>query len=265
MKQNVGLWILICVVFTSCKTKKTGVIDTLSQKEINNVTNIKKFVKYQEGITQNFQTFYINSDVQYSGNGMSQKIHAEIAMEKDKFIFITIRFFGIVMAKALITPNQVRYYEKLGKNYYDGDFQSLSNWMGIPLDFSKIQNVILGDPISKITEATYVFEKTDSKIKLTEKDNLTINHIFEFNLSDLLLAQQAINQVQEERQMIVRYADRNKVSDSVHVILPSILSIETIQPDQKHQIDLKHASVKVNTTVNYTYTVPNGYERIYIK
>jgi hypothetical protein len=47
------------------------------------------------------------------------------------------------MAKASITPTSVSYYG----TYFEGDFSALSQWLGTDLDYNKIQNMLLGEPL----------------------------------------------------------------------------------------------------------------------
>lgn len=84
---------------------------------------------------------------------------------------VSIRFLGITMAKALITPKEVKYYEKINGTYFEGDYASLSEWLGTDLDFNKIQNMLLGQPIDDLTQQKYLSEVTDSFYKL----NATVN------------------------------------------------------------------------------------------
>ena len=43
---------------------------------------------------------------------------------------LTLKFFGIPMAKALITPTRVSYYEKINNTYFDGDYSILTKMIG---------------------------------------------------------------------------------------------------------------------------------------
>ena len=257
--------IISFVLVVSCKSASnyTQSKDTVVAPE--KITNIQKLQHYQELTPLVFNTLQINSDVEYTSKSTSQKVHAEINIEKDKFIHITIRFFGITMAKALLTPTEVKYYEKLGKTYYQGDYQSLSKWLAIPLDYKTVQNLVLGRAITEVTASNFDFEKTDSKITLTEKNNLTINHIFEYDFPSLNLNQQDIKQIKENRALHLVYSDWTTAIETQPIRLPKDILIEASQEVSVHTIALKHASLKINETVNDTYTVPNGYERIYTK
>jgi hypothetical protein len=39
-------------------------------------------------------------------------------------------------------------HEKINNSYFEGDFSSLSQWLGTDLDYSKIQNLLLGQAMT---------------------------------------------------------------------------------------------------------------------
>jgi hypothetical protein len=45
--------------------------------------------------------------------------------------------------KSIDNSNSVSYYEKIKGTYFEGDF-SVSQWLGTDLDYSKIQNLLVG-------------------------------------------------------------------------------------------------------------------------
>jgi hypothetical protein len=59
------------------------------------------------------------------------------------------------MAKASITPTSVSYYEKIKGTYFEGDFSALSQWLGTDLDYNKIQNMLLGEPLDDLSKGKY--------------------------------------------------------------------------------------------------------------
>lgn len=259
------LQLLCLVILASCKSKKTAIDVVASKRDFEKVNSFKKFKKIQEQIKQDFTSVILESDVNYSAGGMRQKAHAEIRLLRDQKIHITVRYFGITMAKAILTPNAVNYYEKLGGSYYQGDYTAISNWMGVPLDFYTIQNIVLGKTIEDFSDETYDFERLSNKFRITEKESLAINHIFEFNISDMLLREQRFFQKTEDREMIVSYDERIYTMDSVSVLLPKKIDILASQKAKAYRIGLYHNSIKLNKKTSYAYKVPNGYKRLEIK
>ena len=149
--------VLISVFVVSCKSKAVAVQNNNTTETVAKKDN-KAIEKHYEN-KLDFSTLYIKASAKYVDEKQSQNVTAEIRIEKDKQILISVRFLGITMAKALITPSKVSYYEKINGTYYDGDFTSLSKWLGTELDYEKVQNILLGQAVLNLKK-----EKYDSKI-----------------------------------------------------------------------------------------------------
>jgi hypothetical protein len=166
MKKYGLLFVLITLI--SCKSK-SGVVMT-APKENKNTTSSVIEKLYQN--KNDFSTLYIKSSANYADEKMSQNVTAEIKIKKDEQILVSVRFLGITMAKALITPEGVSYYEKINGSYFEGDFKGLSQWLGTDLDYSKIQNLLVGQAIDDLTKGKYKeTHEADQKYRLEDLSN----------------------------------------------------------------------------------------------
>lgn len=255
---------VVCLLF-ACKAKK-AVTEQVITKEISvGEITLQKLIAHQSGIKQDFKTAVILSDLQYEGKGMSQQLSAEIRLKKDEIIHINIRFFGISMAKALITPQEVKYYEKMGGTYFEGNYDTLSNWMGTPLNFQIIQNIILGKTIDDLQVGKYTFAKTEQTAVVQTSVTDAFVKTFEFTNPDLVLKKQIVNQPSKGRMVQIDYNDYVNKVDDTPLIIPQKISIKANQVNDSHTIELQHSSIKLNEEITFPYTIPDGYERIYAK
>ena len=154
--KKIALLVALTVFTVSCKTKAIAVAASNEPvKEANYMTAKKIIENYYNNKTQ-FSTLYIKSSARYADDKQTQNVSAEIKIKKDEQILVSIRVLGITMAKALITPTSVNYYEKLGGKYFEGDFTSLSQWLGTDLDYNKIQNMLFGEAFDVLTKGKYI-------------------------------------------------------------------------------------------------------------
>src|SRR6478736_983501 len=160
MRKYIGLVFLVFLV--SCKAKKAVVTSAKPTKEVT----AEKIIASHYNLKNDFKTLYIKSDVRYRDDYQSQNVSAEIKIQKNEKILLSIRFLGITMAKALITPTEVKYYEKINGNYFEGDFSTLSRWLGTDLDFYKIQNLLIGEALEDLTKGKYDFSIEENLYKL---------------------------------------------------------------------------------------------------
>ena len=138
-----GLFILMIVFLGSCKPKQVFVdtkTPTAVVKDSNAITS-GKIIQNHYSNKIGFSTLYIRASAKYKHEDDSQSVSAEIKIKKDEKILVSIRFLGITMAKALITPTEVKYYEKIGGTYFEGNYEALSQWLGTDLYFIEIQKI----------------------------------------------------------------------------------------------------------------------------
>ena len=260
--KKAALVVVLTVFMISCKSKAVIVAASNEPVAPANYLSAKKIIENYYTNKNEFSTLYIKSSARYADDKQTQNVTAEIRIKKDEQILISIRFLGITMAKALITPTMVSYYEKINGNYFEGDFSSLSQWLGTDLDYNKIQNMLLGQAIDDLTKGKYIESLLEHTYRLDDTSNINTKKSFFLDADKFLVQKQEITQTAEERMIKVAYAD-NKVYNEG--ILPSSVLIKTFQKKGNTEINLEYNSVTFNQELSFPYSVPNGYKRIIIK
>lgn len=255
---------MICVsssfLVVSCKVKGK-VVEETKKADSNNIS-AERIVKNFYANKNEFNTLYIKSNVKYRDEKQSQNLTAEIKIKKDEQILVSIRFLGITMAKALITPTSVSYYEKLNSTYFEGDFSTLSKWLGTDLDYNKVQNILVGQAMDDLTKGKYQDSLVDQSYRLEDLSKNNTKKLFFFDKNSFLLNKQAISQTNENRNIEVLYSDYKKYNE---ISIPSDIVINAEQDKGKTEINLGYNNITVNEELNFPYSVPNGYKRILIK
>ena len=135
MKKH--LTILLLILLASCKSKAV-----LLEGNASNTISADKIIMSYDNNKIDFSTLYIKASAKYEDDKQSQNVQAEIKIKKNEKILVSIRILGFTVAKALITPTSVQYYEKVGSKYFEGDYAGLSKWLGTDLDFQKFLNYL---------------------------------------------------------------------------------------------------------------------------
>lgn len=242
----------------SCKTKSAVVNTPKIDTEVIGKNTIDNY--YNNKLA--FSTLYIKSDVHYDNGKQSHNVSAEIKLKKDEQILVSIRFLGITMAKALITPTSVRYYEKINSSYFEGDFSMLSQWLGTDLDFEKVQNMILGRAIDDLKKGKYKESSANQTIQLDEVSDSKLKKSFVFDAKTFLLQNQEIEQTSESRKIQIGYTNHSEYKEAT---IPLKLFIKALQPKGTTEINLEYNSLTFNEELTFPYSVPNDYKRIIIQ
>jgi hypothetical protein len=255
MRKYIAFVLLVLVC--SCKSKKA----VIAEGSASNVLTADKIIKNHYNIKKNFSTLYIKSSASYKDDSQSQNVTAEIKIKKDEKILISIRFLGITMAKALITPNEVKYYEKINGSYFEGDYAGLSQWLGTDLNFQKVQNMLIGQALDDLKNGKYKTTIEDKLYKLQDASDSNTSKAFYFESEHFLIKRQEITQESQDRSLQVSYPNHKEFAEA---ILPLNLVIEAIQMKRKTNISIDYNQVTFNEELSFPYSVPEAYKRIFI-
>lgn len=256
MKKGIAI-LLVLFTFASCKTKQA----LLGEQSASEAKSTKEIVDGHYKNTKDFKTLHIQASASYKDRKQSQKISADIKIKKDETILVSVRFLGITMAKAIITPTRVSYYEKINGTYFDGSYAVLSRWLGTELDYAKVQNMLTGEALYDLTKGLYQASLDKEKYKLQSMDRSAITKQFFFEGSNYLLKEQIIAQGgTEPRSLDIQYPAYKEYPKAV---LPAAIKIEAEQKDTV-TINIDYNSVTFDENLTFPYDVPEGFNQIFI-
>ncbi|WP_396211843.1 DUF4292 domain-containing protein [Flavobacterium sp.] len=253
MKKYLALLLLFTIV--SCKTKAV-----LAKGTASNSMSSDKIIENHYKNKTDFSTLYIKADVNYKDEKQSQNVTAEIKIKKDEMILVSVRFLGITIAKGLITPQGVKYYEKMNGKFFEGNYKTLSDWLGTDLDFQKVQNMLIGQALDNLKKNKYKSSLEEGLYKL-ENSDATIEKKYFFEASKFLVKKQQINQPVQNRMLKILYDDYKEYPEAN---MPIGLLVEATQGKEKTNIKVDYKAFTFNEELSFPYSVPSNYEQIFI-
>lgn len=251
------LGFIVLATLFSCKAKLPVVKESVATNELS----ADKIINQHYKTRKDFKTAYIKADIEYKDEKQSQNVSAEIKIQKDKTIMISVRFLGFTVAKGIVTPTSVSYYEKIGSQYFEGDYTSLSKWLGTDLDFFKLQNLLLGTAIDDLKKNNYKAAIVDNLYKLENKKFNETEKFFYFEAENYFLKRQEIDQKFKNRSISILY---NEYKDFATFTLPTQILINVENESKKTTINIEYKSAIFNEELSFPYKVPDGYNKINI-
>ncbi len=241
----------------SCKSKAI-----VAEGKASEMLTPDKIISNHYANRKDFSTLYIKAAAHYEDDKQSQNVTAEIKIKRNEMILVSIRFLGITMAKALITPQNVKYYEKINGNYFEGDYSTLSKWLGTDLDFNKVQNMLLGQALDNLNKGKFATSIDTKLYKLEDNSDPNTSKSYFFEADKFLLKKERIAQNEQERMLQILYPNFAEYNP---MALPASIAISAIQKQKKTDITIEYNNVTFNEELSFPYSVPEGYERIFIK
>ncbi|MAN58919.1 MAG: deoxyuridine 5'-triphosphate nucleotidohydrolase [Flavobacteriaceae bacterium] len=253
MLHRLSLLLLFLVILSACGTARRT---ASANKSIETET----IVQSHRAASPAFNTLAARMQVVYEDEDQLQSITVSLRMEKDKAIWIKASLLGITMAKVLITPTQVQYYETIGGTYFDGDFALLGEWLGTEIDFNQAQAILLGQSLFRLNPDTYTASVVQDKYKLQP-----LQQPQDFIHSVLLLPKsfkvysETLSQPSKGRNLSVRYGPYEQIEANY---FPTEIEILATGNDSKTRITMNYRKIDVDVSVSFPFTIPEGYDKI---
>lgn len=243
-------------ILSSCGSgKRVGRIVT---KDAEAASVIKKHYKTEV----DFKTLSGKLKTIYQDEEKTQTVNLSFRMEKDKAIWMSAQIVGFPVAKAYITPTKVSYYEKFSKSFFEGDFSLLSNMLGTPLDFNKLQNLLIGQTIYDLRDETYTISQSSQGYQFMPVDESGIKKMFLLDPINFKASAQQLAQVDENRSVTVTYSKYQEISGK---LFPKEIKIIASEAGKSTNIELVYRSLVFNEGVSFPFEIPSGYDEISVK
>lgn len=246
--------LFLSFIIISCRGTKN-----ITSSEIDMSLSAKNIVEEYLKAEPKFKTLASRVQVQYQDDKSSQSMTVSLRIEKDKTIWISASILGFTMAKLMITPDKVSYYESIDNTYFDGDFSLLSHWLGVDVDFKMAQNILLGNTIFPLEAKNYTLSVSNNHYTFTPKKQ---HSVFEhtFLLNTLFRAEsQRLIQPKKQRNLEINYEDYQIINNQ---IFPKNIQITAQEGDSQTSISLDYRNIDVNANVSFPFKIPNGYKEL---
>jgi hypothetical protein len=213
-------------------------------------------------ITNSFdkQTIEAKLKVTYKDVKNEQKFNVKLKVAKDKVIWLSATYFGILVARAEITPTTVRYYEKINKTYFTGNFQLLKEVLGADVTFLQLQNMLLGQSIADLKAQKYTSViDNNAYLLVPSAEKALLDVLFWINPTHFKLDKQELRNLEKNQTLKVAYTAYTQIEDET---FPKKIEIRAKEHKKFTNIDIEYKSVIFSKDIATPFKVPNGYKQV---
>lgn len=246
---------LIVLGITSCKSKKA-----ISDSKDISALSTNRIINRHYHNNFNKRTIYAKLNVRYKDPRTSVNIGIKLRLEKNKTIWMSATKLGIPVAKLKITPTSVRYYEKLHKTYFDGDFSLISQWLGADMDFNKVQNILLGQAVINLKKGKYTssVENDVYQLKPIDKHKL-LKVLFLLNPDNFKLEKQEIRNPDKEQLLAITYQNYQEIKGEQ---IPKNIYIKAVDNKNTTTLKIEYKTIEFNKVLTFPFNIPDGFKEI---
>jgi len=256
MIQRILVVVIMTVLLVSCgSSRRAGKIVTKNTEAASIISR-----HYVE--EANYKTASGKLRAVYQDEEKSQSVNLSFRMEKDRAIWMSASILGFPVAKIYITPSSVSYYEKVSQSYFEGDFRLISDFLGTPLDFQKLQNLLIGQAIYDLRNEEYEFTQSPKGFQFVQQEEGPMDKMFLLDGRTLKAAAQQLAQAKDNRNLTVTYSDYQVVDG---IVFPEEIRIIASENGSSTNIEITYKNISFNEDVTFPFEIPSGYEEISLK
>ena len=248
---------IFLLTLISCGTQKSA---TKNAEEMKTLEIINHSLKQKPVFTH----LTIQSKIQADIDGNSIGLNGKIYIQNEKKIWVNVSKFGINAARAVITPNGFKAYEKLDRTYIDGDFTYFNHLLKVDfIDYQTLQNLLLGRIFTEMKPTDFQSEIVDNQYVLTYKQNENLaanpkegNYIQTYVFgNDYLLRKAVIKDPNSKMELHVDYSNWLKVG--VQLFPKNVKVLVKDKKTQKVELEYNNFTFEQSET---PFEIPSGYK-----
>ncbi len=240
--NRLSLFIVILFLSSCVGTKWATKTTTQSAKSV---------LKKAEYNTNDIRWFTTNIKGKADFDKTSVPISAQLRMRKDSVIWMSMSaLMGIEAVRVHITPDSVKFINRLNSTYFVGGIESLSVKYNLPLSFYELQDVLLAS-ISPKENSSYTLDVTPEAYTLFSSSNQNV-----IKLNTSYLPVEVFHSRSDSQFVKINYQNYLQ-TDSIW--LPKSVSIDAQSSEKTAKATLNYSKATVNRPKKVKFSIPSSY------
>ena len=208
---------------------------------------------------ENISTFRARIKVEYNDQKRKQSVNVNFRLEDNKTFWMSANML-IPIAKVLITPEEVLFYEKFQKTYYKGDIAFINQQLGTNFSFNDLQNIFLGYPISDFkNEKIERISHPQYYVLSPKTKGLRFRPTYFYDPVNFRLKEQRFLVAASGQSLSIKYIQNQQVEGK---LVPKKIEVSTFDGTNFLQISLDYLRVDFPKKLTAPFSIPVGYKKI---
>jgi YD repeat-containing protein len=161
----------------------------------------------------------------------------------------------VPLARVLITPKQLQFYEKINRRYAQFDFQQVKKHLGVPVDYEMIERIITAGPLDTraLKRAKLTFSQ-NNYILSSRKRGVSLK--WTYDAAFRLVSQEFSD---GETSVRVDYDGYRRIDNQW---VPQQLMGSLNSVDKTTVLKLQYKQTQLNANFQMPFEIPKGYSKI---
>lgn len=267
------LWIfpllLLLLLLSSCRTHKI-MVNGKPARNLSTSRILDSAMKHQ--FAPGYFSTKLSVDAEWADDSQSFKVN--LRMKKDSIVWLQVQKM-VIVAQTIVTLDSVKYIKKIGDcEYWARNIDSLSALLNYDIDYSMLQDIILGNPVAldpdekykspADTGFYYLSSHRKGKIRRAMAHDRAprkhpIIYQYRFFPETFKTYQVNISDMNDSTSLNIIYPEYEMVDS---VLVPAAAEIEATRGLKKVKLFIKYSRTKLNEKTDFPFTVPESCKKL---
>ncbi|MBK6265176.1 DUF4292 domain-containing protein [Marivirga sp. S37H4] len=238
--------IVILVLVSSCGKK------LLPTSSIEKEYGLERF---------DFEYLQTKSKIKFASEDKSLSSSATIRMKKDSIIWVSLSpILGIEAARGFINQDTIVFLDRVNKEVYRYNYESLSNMLNFEVDFQMVQSILLGNQVFEFTKDDE-YDKKGNLLKIDQRrDRFLIQTIANKDIRKVKNVM--VKELPDGNDMSMVFDNFNQISNQAF----PFKSLVTVLSKAKNgtattTIEINHSKVDIGANpISFPFSVSSKYD-----
>ncbi len=201
----------------------------------------------------------------------NHNISGTLRIKKDEAIYISLApVLGIEIARAIITPDSLKFLNRLESSYYIGHIGFLNSMLNTSFDFEILQALLIGNDFEGYNKDSFVIVEDENHIILHdperyalknphESKSMVFNQYLWIDPTNNRIKKNIINELGLQRSISAEYSNFEQIKDEK---IPVKLNLLFSDPSSYADLSLQYMRISLNEPQQMNFSVPSRYEPI---
>ena len=257
------LTLFACKASKRTSTKTTTTTPTSADAPLS----ISTVLMNMHGNNVDFERMNGDAGVDYKGQPMNIAVSSTVRWRRDSVIWMNVRKLGFSVARIQVTRDSVFVVNYLQSSYVAKNLSYIEKTFGVPLDFSILQDILLGNPVFLTEKEQLTLEKPNNgDIILRGRDDQW-KATYRIDATNFAVKEMLFEELGTNRLLKICYKNYGnvRVPNCTQQNFSYLRTIDVESPQTGKVsvvLEVDTESLEINVPKNIKFEIPNHYQRV---
>jgi len=267
--RRLSLYLILVLLVSSCSSTKKAIREPLKEEGADYLINKLKNNEIK------FNTLSAKFSATYFRDRKKTNISGQLRIKRDSVIWISITpMLGIEMARFMLTPDSIKYLNRINSTYMLKDFKYINQLLNKTLDFDMAQAFLTGNDFSLYENNTFRATIDSREYKLSTSNRRKLKRFVRRSDEQISIPLQSIWLDPEQfkiTKVLLKEAERDSRKFSAEYSgfeetsgqrMPLSLDYRIETDKEKVRIKIEYSKIQLDNDISYPFSVPESYSEI---